>query len=96
MWSRTARWLFLKGFNALWEHGEYPDPFLKRDACHLIKAVEGWNDMGLGVFELRMAFPCWFREGKRYGRWFAQAVPECPWEVEGGEKVFKRNCSDFD
>ena len=21
-------------------------------ACHLLKAVEGWNDMGLGVFEL--------------------------------------------
>ena len=21
-------------------------------ACHLLKAVDGWNDMGLGVFEL--------------------------------------------
>ncbi len=95
-------------FDALWNHGGYPEPFLKRDArfsrrwvdllvslhlgflvrpwfrnvsrslrkepkwflrdwatikdagdktetlvaCHLLKAVDGWNDMGLGKFEL--------------------------------------------
>jgi len=40
----------------LWDWSGITDPgkrFETMCACHLLKAVEGWTDLGLGVFELR-------------------------------------------
>lgn len=53
MWPGRARWAkrrFVGVFHALTELGKPRSTFI---ACHLLKAVEGWTDLGLGVFELR-------------------------------------------
>lgn len=45
---KEPKW-FLRDWSAIDEPGERAETFI---ACHLLKAVEGWNDMGLGEFQL--------------------------------------------
>lgn len=45
---KEPKW-FLRDWSSIEDAGDRAETFL---ACHLLKAVEGWNDMGLGKFEL--------------------------------------------
>ena len=55
-WSRNVsrslrnepKW-YLRDWAAIRDTGQRAETFV---ACHLLKAVEGWNDMGLGAFQL--------------------------------------------
>lgn len=45
---KEPKW-FLRDWAAIEDPGDRAETFV---ACHLVKAVEGWNDMGLGRFQL--------------------------------------------
>jgi len=45
---KEPRW-FLRDWASIEDPGDRAETFV---ACHLLKAVDGWNDMGLGDFEL--------------------------------------------
>ena len=45
---KEPKW-FLRDWAAIEDQGHRAETFV---ACHLLKAVDGWNDMGLGKFEL--------------------------------------------
>jgi uncharacterized protein len=46
---KEPRW-YLRDWSAIEDPGSRFETFM---ACHLLKAVEGWTDLGLGTFELR-------------------------------------------
>jgi hypothetical protein len=46
---KEPKW-FLRDWSAVKDPGKRVETFC---ACHLLKAVEGWTDLGLGTFELR-------------------------------------------
>ena len=46
---KEPKW-FLRDWSGIKDAGQRAEPFI---ACHLLKAVEGWTDLGLGDFELR-------------------------------------------
>ena len=46
---KEPKW-FLRDWSGIVDVGNRAETFC---ACHLLKAVEGWTDLGLGVFELR-------------------------------------------
>ena len=46
---KEPKW-FLRDWSGITDIGKRTETFC---ACHLLKAVEGWTDLGLGVFELR-------------------------------------------
>jgi predicted AAA+ superfamily ATPase len=45
---KEPKW-YLRDWASVKEPGQRAETFV---ACHLLKAVDGWNDMGLGTFEL--------------------------------------------
>lgn len=45
---KEPKW-FLRDWSTIRDVGDRAETFV---GCHLLKAVEGWNDMGLGTFEL--------------------------------------------
>ncbi len=46
---KEPKW-FLRDWSGIADEGARAETFV---ACHLLKAVEGWSDLGLGEFELR-------------------------------------------
>jgi hypothetical protein len=46
---KEPKW-FLRDWSGIDDAGQRAETFV---ACHLLKAVEGWTDLGLGSFELR-------------------------------------------
>jgi predicted AAA+ superfamily ATPase len=46
---KEPKW-FLRDWSGIEDRGARAETFI---ACHLLKAVEGWTDLGLGQFELR-------------------------------------------
>ncbi len=46
---KEPKW-FLRDWSGVAEEGARAETFV---GCHLLKAVEGWTDLGLGTFELR-------------------------------------------
>ena len=46
---KEPKW-FLRDWSGLEDPGKRTETLV---ACHLLKAVDGWNDLGLGAFELR-------------------------------------------
>jgi predicted AAA+ superfamily ATPase len=46
---KEPKW-FLRDWSGIKDDGARAETFM---ACHLLKAVEGWSDLGLGEFELR-------------------------------------------
>jgi predicted AAA+ superfamily ATPase len=46
---KEPKW-FLRDWSGIEDAGKRAETFV---ACHLLKAVDGWNDLGLGAFELR-------------------------------------------
>ena len=47
--GKKPKW-FLRDWSGLADDGARAETFV---ACHLLKAVEGWTDLGFGDFELR-------------------------------------------
>jgi predicted AAA+ superfamily ATPase len=45
---KEPKW-YLRDWSAVEDAGKRAETFV---ACHLLKAVDGWNDMGLGQFQL--------------------------------------------
>lgn len=45
---KEPKW-FLRDWSVIDDPGDKSETFI---ACHLLKAVEGWNDLGLGTFQL--------------------------------------------
>ena len=45
---KEPKW-FLRDWSSIKDIGDKAETFV---ACHLLKAIEGWNDLGLGEFEL--------------------------------------------
>ena len=45
---KEPKW-YLRDWGSIEDTGQRAETFV---ACHLLKAVEGWNDMGMGVFKL--------------------------------------------
>ena len=45
---KEPKW-YLRDWASIGDAGQRAETFV---ACHLLKAVEGWSDMGLGIFEL--------------------------------------------
>ena len=45
---KEPKW-FLRDWSVIDDPGDRSETFI---ACHLLKAVEGWNDLGLGTFQL--------------------------------------------
>ena len=45
---KEPKW-YLRDWASIEDEGQRAETFV---ACHLLKAVEGWNDMGLGAFDL--------------------------------------------
>ena len=45
---KEPKW-FLRDWAEIQDQGNKAETFV---ACHLLKAVDGWNDMGLGQFQL--------------------------------------------
>ncbi|MCK4540720.1 MAG: ATP-binding protein [Spirochaetales bacterium] len=46
---KEPKW-FLRDWSSINDPGKRAETFV---ACHLLKSVEGWTDLGLGIFELR-------------------------------------------
>jgi len=46
---KEPKW-FLRDWSGIADPGKRAETFI---ACHLLKAVEGWSDLGMGTFELR-------------------------------------------
>lgn len=46
---KTPKW-YLRDWSGIQDEGKKFETFM---ACHLLKAVEGWTDLGLGKFDLR-------------------------------------------
>lgn len=67
---KTPKW-FLRDWSTIRDEGKRNETFI---ACHLLKAVEGWTDLGLGVFEL-----FYVRDKKKREVDFLVTRDEVPW-----------------
>lgn len=67
---KEPKW-FLRDWSLVQDEGQRAETFI---ACHLLKAVEGWNDLGLGSFELG-----YIRDKERHEVDFLVARNGSPW-----------------
>ncbi|MDX2054480.1 MAG: AAA family ATPase [Polyangiaceae bacterium] len=67
---KEPKW-FLRDWSGIEDEGSRAETFV---ACHLLKAVEGWTDMGLGQFEL-----AYLRDKERREVDFVVIRDEKPW-----------------
>lgn len=67
---KEPKW-FLRDWSLVQDEGQRAETFI---ACHLLKAVEGWNDLGLGSFELG-----YVRDKERHEVDFLVARDGNPW-----------------
>jgi hypothetical protein len=67
---KEPKW-FLRDWASIENAGDRAETFV---ACHLLKAVEGWNDMGLGAFELG-----YLRDKEKHEVDFVVARDRKPW-----------------
>lgn len=76
---KEPKW-YLRDWSGIVDDGARAETFV---ACHLLKAVEGWSDMGLGKFELR-----YLRDKEKREVDFIIIRDEKPWflvEVKNGD-----------
>ena len=67
---KEPKW-FLRDWSGITDPGRRAETFC---ACHLLKAVDGWTDLGLGVFELR-----YIRDTQKREVDFVVIRDEAPW-----------------
>ena len=73
---KEPKW-YLRDWASIENVGQRAETFV---ACHLLKAVDGWNDMGLGAFELG-----YLRDKEKREVDFLVARNGTPWFSRGGE-----------
>jgi predicted AAA+ superfamily ATPase len=86
---KEPKW-FLRDWASIRDIGDRAETFV---ACHLLKAVEGWNDMGLGTFELG-----YLRDKEKHEVDFVVVRDGTPWflvEVKYGDEALKSNLKYF-
>ena len=86
---KEPKW-FSRDWSMIQEVGARAETFV---ACHLLKAVEGWNDMGLGVFELG-----YLRDTQKREVDFVVVRDGSPWflvEVKHAKSRLSENLSYF-
>lgn len=82
---KEPKW-FLRDWAPIENPGDKAETFV---ACHLLKAVDGWNDMGLGKFELG-----YLRDKEKHEVDFVVARDGKPWflvEVKHRDESISRN-----
>ncbi len=78
---KTPKW-YLRDWSVVADEGKRAETFV---ACHLLKAVEGWTDLGLGDFEL-----FYLRDKKKREVDFLVTRDGAPWflaEVKKGDEM---------
>jgi len=86
---KEPKW-FLRDWSSITDAGDRAETFV---ACHLLKAVEGWNDFGLGRFELG-----YLRDRNKREVDFIVARDGNPWflvEVKHRDESIGRNIKYF-
>ena len=86
---KEPKW-FLRDWSSIENPGEKAETFV---ACHLLKAVEGWNDMGLGNFQLN-----YLRDRNQREVDFVVIRDTKPWflvEVKNSDKTISPSLSFF-
>jgi len=86
---KEPKW-FLRDWSTIETSGEKAETFV---ACHLLKAVEGWNDMGFGHFQLN-----YLRDRNQREVDFLVARDGKPWflvEVKNSEKTISPSLKFF-
>ncbi len=81
---KEPKW-FLRDWASIDDQGDRAETFV---ACHLLKAVDGWNDMGLGKFEIG-----YLRDKEKREVDFIVARDDKPWflaEVKHGDESIGR------
>jgi predicted AAA+ superfamily ATPase len=86
---KEPKW-FLRDWSAIEDPGSRAETMI---ACHLLKSVDGWNDLGFGDFELR-----YVRDKQKREVDFLIVRDEKPWilvEVKNQEKRISPNLEYF-
>lgn len=74
---KTPKW-YLRDWSGIADDGKRVETFV---ACHLLKAVEGWTDLGLGEFDL-----FYVRDKKKHEVDFLVTRDKKPWFVAEAKK----------
>jgi predicted AAA+ superfamily ATPase len=86
---KEPKW-YLRDWSSVDDEGQKAETFV---ACHLLKAVEGWNDMGLGKFDLG-----YLRDKEKREVDFLVSKDGAPWflaEVKLQEESMDRSLRHF-
>ena len=86
---KEPKW-FLRDWASIEDPGDKAETFV---GCHLLKAVEGWNDMGLGDFHLG-----YLRDKSQREVDFVVVRDGKPWflaEVKHSNESISKNLGDF-
>ena len=86
---KEPKW-FLRDWSAIDDPGDKAETFV---ACHLLKAVEGWNDMGFGNFQLN-----YLRDRNQREVDFVVIKDKKPWflvEAKSSEKTISPSLKFF-
>ena len=86
---KEPKW-FLRDWSGIDDPGQRAETFM---ACHLLKAVEGWTDLGFGSFELR-----YVRDKQKREVDFVVIRDRKPWflvEVKMGDTELSRSLDHF-
>jgi len=86
---KEPKW-FLRDWSSIEDPGAKAETFV---GCHLLKAVEGWNDLGLGKFEL-----AYLRDKEKHEVDFLVAKEGKPWflvEVKQHDESISRSLSYY-
>lgn len=86
---KTPKW-FLRDWSQIEDEGKRAETFV---ACHLLKAVEGWTDLGYGDFKLS-----YLRNKQKQEVDFLVVRDNCPWflaEVKKSETVLSDSLAKY-
>ena len=86
---KTPKW-YLRDWSGISDHGKRAETIV---ACHLLKAVECWTDLGFGDFEL-----FYIRDRKKREVDFLVAKDKAPWfiaEVKNSDEALSANLPLF-
>jgi predicted AAA+ superfamily ATPase len=78
---KEPKW-FLRDWSGIADEGKRAETFI---ACHLLKAVEGWTDLGLGEFQLG-----YLRDKQKHEVDFLVARDGKPWMLVEAKKAQER------
>ena len=86
---KEPKW-YLRDWSGIRDPGQRAETFV---ACHLLKAVEMWEDLGFGAFQLR-----YLRDKQKREVKLLVVRDDCPWfmvEVKAGDASLSSALSHF-